>query len=126
MYPTDLKYTSEHIWLRLEDAKKGRVGLTFYGQEQLKKVVFVELPSIGAEVVQKEPFGSIESRKAVVDLYSPVSGTVVEVNHLLETEPDWVNQDPYGKGWMILVELSNPAEIDSLLSAGKYQALTTP
>ena len=126
MYPVDLKYTSEHIWLRPENDKKGRIGLTFYGQEQLKKVVFVELPAIGAEVVQKESFGSIESRKAVVDLYSPVSGTVVAVNHLLETEPDWVNQEPYGKGWMILVELSNPSEIDSLLSTEKYQALTAP
>jgi len=126
MYPADLRYTQDHIWLRQEDESKGRLGLTFYGQDQLKKVVFVDLPKVGTEVRQQEAFGSIESRKALVDLYSPVTGTVVEVNHLLETEPGWVNQEPYGKGWMIALALADPAQIDGLLTADKYQALITP
>jgi glycine cleavage system H protein len=125
MVPADLRYTSEHLWLRPEEGGKGRVGITFYGQEQLKKIVFVDLPAVGTRVEQLQPFGSIESRKAVVDLYSPVSGTVVAVNQLIQTEPDWVNQEPYGKGWMMVVALSNPAEVDSLLTAEKYLALTT-
>jgi glycine cleavage system H protein len=125
MVPADLRYTSEHLWLRPEEGGKGRVGITFYGQDQLKKIVFVDLPAVGTKVEQLQPFGSIESRKAVVDLYSPVSGTVVAVNQLIQTEPDWVNQEPYGKGWMMVVALSNPAEVDSLLTAEKYLALTT-
>ena len=125
MVPTDLRYTNEHLWLRPEEGGKGRVGITFYGQEQLKKIVFVDLPTVGTMVEQLQPFGSIESRKAVVDLYSPVSGTVVEVNQLIQAEPDWVNQEPYGKGWMMVVALSNPGEVDSLLTAEKYLALTT-
>ena len=125
MYPSELKYNSEHTWLRLEKDKGGRVGITYYAQEQLKEVVFVELPKVGSSVVHMEPFGVIESAKATNDLYSPVSGVVVEVNHSLENEPGLVNHDPYGKGWMIVVELSNPAELDSLLSAEEYQALVS-
>lgn len=123
MYPDDLKYNNEHTWLRLEGDTKGRVGITYYAQEQLKEVVFVELPDVGVDVVHMEPFGVIESAKATNDLYSPVSGVVAEVNHSLESEPNLVNSDPYGKGWMIVVELSDPAELDRLLSAEKYQAV---
>lgn len=125
MYPADLRYTPEHIWLRPEGDSQCRLGLTFYGQDQLKKVVFVELPRVGAELRQQEVFASIESRKALVDLYSPVNGTVAEVNHLLDTEPGWVNEEPYGNGWLVVVTLADPAEIDSLLTADKYQALLT-
>jgi len=125
MYPSELKYNSEHTWLRLEDDKRGRVGITYYAQEQLKEVVFVELPEVGSDVVHMKPFGVIESAKATNDLYSPVSGVVVEVNHSLESEPGLVNRDPYGKGWMIVVEMSNPAELDRLLSAEEYQALVS-
>jgi glycine cleavage system H protein len=123
MYPGDLKYNPEHSWLRLEGEKKGRVGITDYAQEQLKEVVFVELPEVGSDVVHMEPFGVIESAKATNDLYSPVSGVVVEVNHSLESEPGLVNKDPYGQGWMIVIELSNPAELEHLISAEEYQAL---
>ena len=123
MYPDDLKYNNEHTWLRLDGDTKGRVGITYYAQEQLKEVVFVELPDVGADVVHMEPFGIIESAKATNDLYSPVSGVVAEVNHSLESEPNLVNSDPYGKGWMIVVELSEPAELDRLLSAEEYQAV---
>ena len=125
MYPSELKYNAEHTWLKLEGDKRGRVGITYYAQEQLKEVVFVELPEVGNGVVHMEPFGVIESAKATNDLYSPVSGVVVEVNHSLESEPSLVNHDPYGKGWMIVVELSNLAELDLLISAEQYQALVS-
>lgn len=119
----ELKYNPEHSWLRLEGNDRGRVGITHYAQEQLKEVVFVELPEVGTEVSHMEPFGVIESVKATNDLYSPVSGEVVEVNHSLEDEPGMVNRDPYGEGWMVVVKLTNPAEIDLLISAAEYQAL---
>lgn len=119
----ELKYNPEHSWLRLEGNDRGRVGITHYAQEQLKEVVFVELPEVGTEVSHMEPFGVIESVKATNDLYSPVSGEVVEVNHSLEDEPGLVNRDPYGEGWMVVVKLTNPAEIDLLISAAEYQAL---
>ncbi len=119
----ELKYNAEHSWLRLEENDRGRVGITHYAQEQLKEVVFVELPEVGTEVSHMEPFGVIESVKATNDLYSPVSGEVVEVNHSLEDEPGLVNRDPYGEGWMVVVKLTNPAEIDLLISAAEYQAL---
>lgn len=119
----ELKYNPEHSWLRLEGNDRGRVGITHYAQEQLKEVVFVELPEVGTEVSHMEPFGVVESVKATNDLYSPVSGEVVEVNHSLEDEPGLVNRDPYGEGWMVVVKLTNPAEIDLLISAAEYQAL---
>jgi glycine cleavage system H protein len=123
MYPGHLKYSKEHAWLKLEDDNKGRVGITHYYQEQLKKIVFVELPESDSIVIQNGAFGIVESSKATCDLYSPVSGTVVKVNSLLEIEPDLVNSDPYGRGWMIVVELSNPCELDSLLSIEEYLSL---
>ena len=125
MYPGELKYNAEHTWLRMEGDKLGRVGITYYAQEQLKEVVFVELPEVGSQVVHMEPFGVIESAKATNDLYSPVSGIVVEVNDSLANEPGLVNADPYGKGWMIVIELSNPTELDHLLSAEVYQSLVS-
>ena len=123
MYPEELKYNAEHTWLKLEGDDLGRVGITQYAQEQLKEVVFVELPEVGAEVSHMEPFGIIESVKATNDLYSPVSGEVVEVNHSLEDEPGMVNQDPHNEGWMIVIKITKPAEIDTLVSATEYQAL---
>ena len=123
MYPSQLKYSTEHTWFKIEGDKKGRVGITQYYQEQLKRIVFVELPEVGAVVNQNGTFGFIESSKATSDLYSPVSGKVVEVNHLLESEPGVINQDPYGQGWMFVVELSDTDELDSLLSADEYLSL---
>ena len=123
MYPQELKYNEEHTWLRLEGDDCGRVGITQYAQEQLKEVVFVELPEVGTKVSYMEPFGVIESVKATNDLYSPVSGEVAEVNHALEDEPGLVNQDPYGEGWMLVVRMSNAAEIDRLISATEYEAI---
>ena len=123
MYPEGLKYNAEHTWLKLEGNDLGRVGITQYAQEQLKEVVFVELPEVGTEVSHMEPFGVIESIKATNDLYSPVSGEVVEVNHALEDEPGTVNQDPHSEGWMIVIKITKPAEIDTLVSATEYKTL---
>ena len=123
MYPSELKYNEEHTWLRLEGDKLGRVGITHYAQEQLKEVVFVELPEVGAGVSYMEPFGVIESVKATNDLYSPVSGEVVEVNNALADEPGLVNEDPYGKGWMLVVRMTNTVESDNLVSSEEYRTL---
>jgi len=123
MYPSELKYNAEHPWLRLEGDTRGRAGITHYAQEQLKEVVYVELPEVGTEVIHMEPFGVIESAKATNDLFSPVTGKVVEVNQSLESEPSLVNQEPYGKGWMIVIELSDTGELDRLISAEDYQAV---
>ena len=121
MYPDNLKYNAEHTWLKLEAPTKGRVGITVYAQEQLKEVVFVELPEVDAETVKMEPFGVIESVKATNDLYSPVSGTVIEVNERLRDDPGLVNRDPYGEGWMVIIEFNNTAELDALMSAEAYR-----
>jgi len=123
MYPEKLKYNNEHTWLRLEGDDLGRVGITYYAQEQLKEVVFVDLPEVGTGVTHMEPFGTIESVKATNDLFSPVSGEVVEVNNALKDEPTLVNKDPYGKGWMIAIKMSDLSEVDLLISAQEYQAL---
>src|SRR5512136_616562 len=123
MYPPELRYNAEHTWLKVEEGSLGRVGITHYAQQQLKDVVFVGLPEAGTAVVHMEPFGVIESVKATNDLYSPVSGEVLEVNHSLENEPGLVNQDPYGKGWMVLIRLSDLGELERLISATEYQAI---
>ena len=123
MYPQELKYNEEHTWLKLEGDNRGRVGITQYAQEQLREVVFVELPEVGAGVTHMEPFGVIESVKATNDLYSPVTGEVVEVNNALKDEPGLVNQDPYGKGWMIVVRIADSSEVDRLISAAEYEAV---
>lgn len=123
MYPPELKYNQEHTWFKSEGDNLGRVGITHFAQEQLKTVVFVELPEVGTQTTYLEPFGLIESVKATNDLYSPATGEVVEVNHDLESEPGLVNEDPYGKGWMIVIRLANPTDLDLLISAEEYQAI---
>jgi glycine cleavage system H protein len=121
MYPEDLKYNPEHTWLRPEGPRAGRVGITDYAQRQLKEVVFVELPEVGTDVLCMEPFGVIESIKATNDLYSPVSGRVIAVNPALGDDPGLVNRDPYREGWMVVIELGNPVEIEGLLTAAAYR-----
>jgi glycine cleavage system H protein len=123
MYPEELMYNHEHTWLKMETGDLGQVGITQYAQEQLKQVVFVELPEVGIHVTHMQPFGMIESVKATNDLFAPVTGTVVEVNDALRDEPELVNEDPYEKGWMIVIRLSNPREVDKLISASEYTAL---
>ena len=118
--PKDLKYTREHEWAKQEDDRV-RVGITAYAQEQLGDVVFVELPKVGAKVTATKNFGVVESVKAVSDLFAPISGEVVEVNGELGQKPEIVNQDPYGKGWMLVVKPSSKGEWDQLLSAQQYE-----
>ena len=118
MIPPELRYTRDHEWIHV-DGDQGRIGITAYAQEQLGDVVFVDLPQVGGAVTQGEQFGSIESVKAVSDLYSPVSGEVVEVNGAAAAQPEQVNQDPYGT-WLIAVRLSDPDELASLLDAAGY------
>jgi len=120
-YPAAFKYTKDHEWIDLS-GDKCRVGITDYAQQQLGDVVYVELPEVGARLKQGQSFGTIESVKAVSELYAPVSGEVVEVNASLKEKPETVNHDPFGS-WMIVVKLANPAEAGALLDAAQYQAL---
>ena len=123
MNPDDRKYTREHEWALLEDAEAGTalVGITHYAQDQLGDVVYVELPTVGASVGYLAKMGEIESVKAVSDLYSPVSGAIAEVNGRLAQEPELVNNDPFGDGWMLRVTMSDPGELDNLLDAAAYE-----
>ena len=123
-FPKDLRYHSEHTWARRE-GDRVTVGITDFAQEELGEVLFVELPSVGRAVSAGESFGVVESVKAVSDLCAPVSGEVVSVNPRLDETPELANQAPYGDGWMIVVEASNPADWEALLSAHDYQATIT-
>ena len=120
--PKDLRYTQEHEWVKIE-GNKVRVGITDFAQHELGDIVFVELPEVGDIVTFNETFGSVESVKTVSELYSPVSGTVVEINEALADSPEFVNESPYENAWMIVVELSNEAEVESLLTAEAYEKL---
>jgi len=118
-YPTDFKYTKEHEWLKV-DGNTGTIGITDHAQNSLGDIVFVDLPKVGAEIAAGQTFGSVESVKAVSDLYAPVSGTVIAVNETLNTSPEEVNKDAHA-AWMIKVTLKDPAEIGKLLSAADYE-----
>lgn len=121
--PKELKYSKEHEWVKEEDGNF-RIGITHFAQEELGDIVFVELPEEGEEITAGESFGSVESVKTVSELYAPVSGKVVEVNEELEDSPEYVNESPYEKAWMIVVEPSDASEIDALLSAEAYDEMT--
>ncbi len=121
MYPEDRRYTKEHEWIRLE-GDRGTVGITEYAQEQLGDVVFLELPEVGRKIAPGEVFGTVESVKAVSELYSPVAGEVVEVNSALVQKPEVVNSDPHGAAWMMKVKLADAAAIGGLMDARAYQA----
>jgi glycine cleavage system H protein len=118
-YPTDRKYTKEHEWIRA-DGTSAEVGITDYAQESLGDIVFVELPKVGTELAASKAFGTVESVKAVSDIYAPVSGTVSEVNGELANAPEKVNKDPHG-AWMVKLKLKNPKELDGLMSAADYE-----
>ena len=118
--PEELKYTEDHEWAKIE-GDVAIIGITDYAQGELGDVVFVELPEVGSTISKGETFGTIEAVKAVADLFAPLSGEVVEVNEKLGAEPETVNKDPYGEGWMIKVKLSDPAEVDSLMNAKQYK-----
>lgn len=119
MNPRDCKYSKEHEWVRLE-GRLATVGITDYAQDQLGDIVYVELPPLGEVLTQFEPFGVVESVKAASDLYAPLSGEVVEVNEGLADHPEFVNEDPYGRGWMIKIEPQDASELGNLLTAEEY------
>jgi len=121
--PEDLHYSKDHEWIRVE-GDVGVIGITDHAQNSLGDVVYVELPKAGENFSAHESFGSVESVKAVSEIFSPVGGEVVEVNEALQDEPERVNTDPYGEGWMIRVRMTNPGEVDSLLSAAEYEDFT--
>lgn len=119
MYPESCRYTKDHEWIRIE-GERGVVGITHHAQSQLGEVVFVELPEIGRTLKSGESFGSVESVKAVSDLYAPVSGEVVEVNAALGKTPEMVNADPHGEGWMVVLRILDPDEATTLMDAARY------
>lgn len=121
--PTELKYSKEHEWVKDENGNY-RIGITHFAQSELGDIVFVELPEEGDDIAAGESFGSVESVKTVSELYAPISGKVLEVNEELEDSPELVNESPYEEAWMIVVEPSNTAELDELMSAEQYDEMT--
>jgi glycine cleavage system H protein len=120
MYPNDYRYTKEHEWIKAE-GDSATVGITAHAQDQLGDVVFVELPKVGAKLQSAQSFGTVESVKAVSDIYAPVSGEVTEVNEALVDAPESLNEDPHGKGWLIRLKLSDKTELSKLMTAEQYQ-----
>jgi len=121
-FPSELKYTKEHEWIRVE-GDMAYIGITEFAQSELGDIVYVDINSVGQEVTQNEVFGTVEAVKTVSDLYIPVTGTVLEFNADLNNAPELVNADPYGKGWMIKIKISDPSQLDDLMTADAYQAL---
>lgn len=124
MIPGELKYTSEHEWVRVEGADTVTVGITHYAQDSLGDIVFVSLPAAGTAVEAGQSCGEVESTKSVSDLYAPVSGEVVEVNGAVDANPEVINSAPYGDGWLMRIRLSEPKQVDGLLTASDYEGLT--
>jgi glycine cleavage system H protein len=124
MYPSDYRYTKEHEWVKVS-GDTGTIGITDYAQHELGDVVFVELPDVGAKLKTGDVFGTIESVKAVSEIYAPVSGDVVETNAALSATPESVNSDPHGAAWLIKIKLANPAEVSGLMDAAAYQAFVS-
>lgn len=120
--PKGLRYSEEHEWVKTEDGKV-RIGITHFAQSELGDIVFVELPQVGDEIKTDDPFGSVESVKTVSELYAPISGTVVEVNADLEDSPEFVNESPYEKAWMIVVEPADASEVEKLMTAEQYEEM---
>jgi len=120
-FPQDLRYTKEHEWVRVEDGR-ARVGITDFAQDALGDVVYADLPEVGTAVTAGEPFGEVESTKSVSDLYSPVSGSIAERNPMIDDRPELVNEQPYGDGWLVVVELADASLPDDLLNADAYRA----
>jgi glycine cleavage system H protein len=122
LLPKDLKYTTEHEWVKIQ-GDRVIVGITDYAQTELGDVVFVDLPSVGDKITANSPIGTIESVKAVSEIYAPLSGEIMETNDDLEHSPELINQDPYGKGWITIIELSDPKELNNLLTQTTYASL---
>ncbi len=122
-FPAELKYTKDHEWVKLIDGNTALVGITDFAQHELGDIVYVDITSVGKSIAAEEVFGTVEAVKTVSDLFLPVAGTITEVNPELETEPELVNSDPYGEGWMVKVTLNNPADLDALMTAEAYGKL---
>lgn len=120
--PAGLKYSKEHEWVATEESV-ATIGITDFAQEQLGEIVYVELPAVGDKISKDDPFGVVESVKAVSDLYAPISGTVVEVNQELPESPEMVNEDPYGDGWLIKIKVSDATELDDLMDNEEYEEM---
>ncbi len=120
--PQDLKYTKEHEWIKI-DGDMATIGITDHAQGELGDIIFVEFPDTDQEIELDEPFGTIEAVKTVADLFGPLTGRVVEINEILEDNPEKVNEDSYGDGWILKISISNPGELDALLSADQYASL---
>jgi glycine cleavage system H protein len=119
-FPEDLKYTKEHEWLRIEDGT-AIVGITEYAQQELGDIVYLEMPEVGASFSQNDSIGTIEAVKTVADLYAPVSGEIVGINQELSDTPELINQDPYGKGWMLKIKIGDASELDTLMDGAAYK-----
>ena len=118
--PGDLRYSADHEWIAI-DGDRAKIGITDYAQDALGDVVFVQVPEVGTTVTSGQSFSEVESTKSVSDIYAPVGGTIVEVNTSLADAPEQVNQDPYGSGWLCVIQIADPAELDALLDAAAYQ-----
>jgi len=124
MYPKDLKYDTEHEWVKV-DGDIATIGISDFAQDQLGEVVYVDLPAVGDEIIAGESFGEVESVKSVSELFSPLSGDIVEVNETLSDAPETVNEDCYGDGWMVKIKMADAAQTDDLMSADEYEAFIT-
>lgn len=122
-FPANLKYTEEHEWIVVEADNTARIGITDFAQSELGEIVYVEVNSVGEEMKMGDVFGTVEAVKTTSDLFLPVSGTILELNSRLETEPELVNDQPYGEGWIITIRISDPSELDNLMSHEAYKAL---
>ena len=122
-YPDELKYTSEHEWAEAEEGDRVRVGITDFAQDALGDVVYVDIPEEGTQVQAGEPFGEVESTKSVSDIYSPVSGKIVQRNPSLAETPELVNRDPYGEGWMVVIEMAEAGQLAGLMDAAAYRRM---
>ncbi|MGH2589381.1 MAG: glycine cleavage system protein GcvH [Actinomycetota bacterium] len=123
--PEDLRYTKEHEWVRVEGDGRVRVGITDFAQDALGDVVYVDVPEVGTAVNANQPFSEVESTKSVSDVFAPVSGTVVERNALLEDRPELVNEQPYGDGWIVALDVSDPSGLDALMDAAAYREIVS-
>jgi glycine cleavage system H protein len=121
-FPAELKYTKDHEWIKV-DGDTASIGITEFAQRELGDIVYIDISSVGKEVAKEEVFGTVEAVKTVSDLFMPLTGTVTEINQALDSQPELVNSDPYGDGWMVKITIKNASEIDGLLSADAYQAL---
>jgi len=122
-FPSELKYTKDHEWIKLIDGNIALIGITDFAQQELGDIVYVDVASIGKSLNAEEVFGTVEAVKTVSDLFLPVTGKILELNSALEKQPELVNTDPYGKGWMVKLEVANVADIDGLMDAAAYEAL---